>query len=110
MAGTDKFEHGAFLESLGSTFYLPAGGSEKVELELFEVSELKAARLQQMFSIVFRCRSGSVFPQRTYRLEHEKMGQLDLLLVPIQKDDQWVYYEAVFNLLLKDSESSGAAA
>ena len=106
---TDRFEHGAFLENLGSTFYL-VGGSEKIELELFEVSELKKARLQEMFSIVFRCRSGSVLPQRTYRLEHEKMGRRDLLLVPIQKDDQWVYYEAVFNLLFKDSESSGAAA
>lgn len=110
MTDTDRFEHASFLENLGSTFYLLVSGSEKAELELVEVSELKAARLQEMFSIEFRCRSGSVLPQRAYRLEHEKMGQLDLFLVPIRKDDQWVYYEAVFNQLFKDSESSGASS
>src|SRR5215472_7472115 len=97
MAGA--FEHSSFLENLGSTFRLRLEGSEALELELVEVSELQTTSVQGMFSIVFRCRSNSVLPQRIYRIEHDKMGQLDLFMVPIRQDQQGVYYEAVFNWL-----------
>ena len=107
MTDTDRFEQAAFLENLGSTFCILIGSAENVELELIEVSEQKTSRFQEMFSVVFRSHEGSVLPQRIYRLEHEKMGQFDLFLVPIKKDDQGVYYEAVFNRLL---ESSGSAS
>jgi hypothetical protein len=103
---TQKLEHASFLENLGSQFRLDRDGSEQLQLELVEVSERKTARLQEMFSIVFRCGSNEVLPQRIYRLEHDNLGQLDLFIVPIQKDDQGVRYEAVFNRLFSDSESS----
>ena len=105
---TQRLEHAALLENLDSKFRLHLDGSDWLELELIEVSELKAGRNQEIFSIELRCRSSAALPQRIYRLEHENLGQLDLFLVPIRKDDQWVCYEAVFNRLVKDSESSGA--
>ena len=104
---TQGMEHAALLENLNSKFRLQLDGSNWLELELIEVSELKALRGQEMFSIEFRCRSNEVLPQRIYRLEHENLGQLDLFLVPIRKDEQGVYYEAVFNRFFKDAESSG---
>jgi len=107
---TQRLEHAAFLENLESKFRLQLDGSDQVELELVEVSERKAARRQEMFSIEFCCRSSVVLPQRIYRLEHDKLGQFDLFLVPIRKDDHGVYYEAVFNRMLKDSASSGSAS
>jgi hypothetical protein len=103
-------EHAEFLENLESKFRLHLDDSEQVELELFEVSERKTAQRQEIFSIEFRCPSSVVLPQRTYRLDHDKLGQFDLFLVPIRKDDQGVYYEAVFNRTLKDSASSGSAS
>ena len=107
---TERLEHAAFLENLQSTFRLRLEGSETVDLELVEVSELKAARRQEMFSLVFQSRSDRVLPQRVYRLEHSNMGQFDLFLVPIKKDDQGVYYEVVFNRLFGDSASSGSVS
>ncbi|MGH9931914.1 MAG: DUF6916 family protein [Pyrinomonadaceae bacterium] len=106
----ERLEHAAFLENLNSTFRLHLDGSDKVDLELMEVSELKTARRQEMFSLVFRCASSTVFPQRIYGLAHEDMGQFDLFLVPIKKDDQGVYYETVFNRLFENSESSGTVS
>ena len=94
---TEKLEHARFLENLNSKFRLQVQGSDEVELELTEVSQLEATRRQEMFSIVFRSSSSTVMSQRTYRLEHDKMGEFDLFLVPIRRDDQGVYYEAVFN-------------
>ena len=107
---TERLEHAAFLENLQSTFRLHLEGSDAVDLELVEVSDLKAARRQEMFSLVFHCASSTVFPQRIYELEHDDMGQFDLFLVPIKKDDQGVYYEVVFNRLFEDSESSGSVS
>jgi len=97
----------AFLENLQSTFRLTVDASDCVELTLVEVSERKLAKRQEIFSIEFLCRSTGVMPQRIYHVEHEHMGQFDLFLVPVRKDEQGVYYEAVFNRLFKDSEGSG---
>jgi hypothetical protein len=36
-----------------------------------------------------------------FRLEHDKIGAIDLFLVPVRKDEQGLYYEAVFNRLLE---------
>jgi len=94
---TEKLEHARFLENLNSKFRLQVQGSDEVELELTEVSELKETPRQEMFSIVFRSSSSVVMPQQTYRLEHDKLSEFDLFLVPIRRDDQGVYYEAVFN-------------
>jgi hypothetical protein len=93
----ERLEHAAFLENLNSKFRLQVEGSDGMELELVEVSELKAAKRQEMFSIVFRCSSSAILPQRIYGLQHDDMGQFELFLVPISKDDQGVCYEAVFN-------------
>ena len=104
---TDQLEHAAFLENLQSTFRLTVDGSDSVELTLVEVSERKIAKRQEIFALEFLCRSTAVLPQRIYHLEHRNMGQFDLFLVPVRKDDQGVCYEAVFNRLFKDSEGSG---
>ena len=102
----EQFAHATFLENLNSKFRLLNEGGESIELELIEVSELKKARRQEMFSIVFRCRTDRVLPQRIYRLEHENMGQFDLFLVPIRKDAEGVYYEAVFNRVLDSADAA----
>jgi hypothetical protein len=101
---TGRLEHAAFFGNLNSTFRLQVEGSDWVDVELVEVSELNTTPRQEIFSIVFRCRSSVIFPQRIYRLEHDKMGQFDLFLVPIRKDNQSVDYEAVFNRLTKEAE------
>jgi hypothetical protein len=48
------------------------------------------------FSLVFRGPLQPVMPQRTYRIEHADLGELDIFLVPIGRDPQGVRYEAVF--------------
>ena len=104
---SDQLTHGAFLEQLDSRFRLDLEGTNAIELELTEVSELTSARRQEIFSIVFRGPLTVVLPQRMYRLEHDEMGSLDLLLVPIKKDNEGVYYEAVFNRLLEFNVNDG---
>jgi hypothetical protein len=63
------------------------------EVELVEVTEIpREPGGREPFSLVFRGGPNPPLPQRIYRVEHEKLGELDIFLVPIAADQ----YQAVF--------------
>ncbi len=101
----DKLTSADFLPYLNETFLIHFGEDEPWETELIEVSELKHQRAgtdevgldQQAFSIVFRSPKVDIYlPQSIYAIEHEKMGRLELFLVPIGRDKHGMCYEAIF--------------
>ena len=51
---------------------------------------------RRQFSLVFRAPATQVWPQGTYGLSHEELGELELFLVPIGSDAEGVRYEAAF--------------
>ncbi len=97
----DHLTHQAFLERLDDEFRLHTEGMEPVVLRLIKVGDLKTTQRQEIFSIVFRGPSDVVLPQHIYCLKHEAMGVFDLFLVPIEKNKEGVFYEAVFNRLIE---------
>jgi Domain of unknown function (DUF6916) len=98
---SDNLNHAAFLEQLKSKFFLQLEGAEAVVLELSEVSPLQSGPFQEGFSLVFQGPVGTVYPQRSYRFDHERLGSFEMLIVPIKSDADGVYYEAVFNRLIE---------
>jgi hypothetical protein len=90
-----------FKEQLNKNFELRIDGAEPIQLELIEVSERTVTPKQEMFSLIFRMRGSEVLPQQIYSLENGAMGQTELFLVPVGKDNEAVFYEAVFNRFLK---------
>ena len=93
--------HEQFAENLNTKFHVSADGSNIVELELAEISELKLIATQEQFAVVFRGPRDRFLGQGTRPLDHEKMGRSELFLVPIREDAEGYYYEAVFNRLRK---------
>ena len=91
----------AFKEQLNKNFELRIDGAEPIQFELIEVSERTVTPKQEMFSLIFRMRGSEVLPQQIYSLENGAMGQTELFLVPVGKDNEAVFYEAVFNRFLK---------
>jgi hypothetical protein len=87
----------AFSENLNTTFRIPFQSGETAELELVEVVETMLTPTQQQFSIFFRGPLEYLLPQGTYRMEHEKMGAIDIFIVPVGKEQDGFHYEAVFN-------------
>jgi len=72
---------------------------ESVECELIEVTAQEGSALagsRVAFSVVFRGPPQPVLEQRIRRLEHDRLGVLELFLVPIGLDDTGMLYEAVF--------------
>jgi hypothetical protein len=48
------------------------------------------------FSLEFLGPPGPLLAQRIYRLEHPRLGSLEIFLVPLGRADRGVRYEAVF--------------
>jgi uncharacterized protein DUF6916 len=96
-----RLTHEAFKKNLNTTFRIRVDDSAPVETELTEVSEHKLSPGQERFAIVFRGPNEAFLGQGQRSFEHDEMGEFELFLVPISKDEQGVYYEAVFNRLLK---------
>ncbi len=99
MLGTLK--HGEYVEQLNTKFRV-VEMDEPVELELFNVSELKTGGGQESFSLLFHGAKDKLLPQKLYDLEHDTLGQGSIFLVPVGAKDDIIEYEAVFNRLSKD--------
>jgi hypothetical protein len=88
-------------ENLNTKFRLPVAEGEPPEIELIEVSEAKRLGNSEQFSIIFRGAPDFLLPQRTYRLEHDRLGACDLFLVPVASEADGYRYEAIFTRMLK---------
>ena len=82
-----------FRPLLNDRFRIAPDGAEPFEVELVEATEIpREPGGRAPFSLVFRGGPNPPLPQSIYRVEHEKLGELDLFVVPIAVDR----YEAIF--------------
>ena len=98
-----RLEHDEFSKHLNSKFRIRFDESQSVEIELAEVSELSTSARQARFSVVFRTSNEFFLGQGMRLLEHDVMGQFELMLVPIGRDESGTSYEAVFNRVINQS-------
>ena len=92
-----------FSDLLHSAFKLHVEPLQQVEIELIEVGNLPCERVapavnpEGQFMLQFRGPSERPFGQSTYRVEHVKLGEFTLFLVPVGQNAGGRFYEAVFN-------------
>jgi hypothetical protein len=89
-----------FLPNLNNEFRIYFDPALPSPAELIEVSEINSSSTdggRKSFSIVFRGAKEKVWPQGMYKIEHPRLGELQLFLVPIGPDNEGMCYEAVFN-------------
>jgi hypothetical protein len=91
--------HSSFEEQLNTPFRIHFGGEAPLEavLTLVRLHEPHGGPRPQPFSVYFRGPRQPVLPQAIYRVENDRMGTMDIFLVPIGPDGQGMGYEAVFN-------------
>lgn len=95
------FQHAEFLKHLKTKFKIRVSETEAIEAELTNVSEHLLSPRQERFSVVFRTPNESFLGQGMRAFEHDEMGAFELFIVPIERDDEGTYYEAVFNRMVK---------
>lgn len=83
------------------------GDESATELELDEVQSLpflKDPRGEvERFTLYFNGPGDSYLQQMMYHIQHEQMGEMDIFLVPIARNEQGFRYEAVFSYFKQDS-------
>ena len=79
-----------FSQHVGTKFHLKADERE-IELELIEVKGYVNQEIEQggmeRFSVFFAGPGDPFLPQKLYSLEHERMGEFELFLVPVAGDE-----------------------
>ena len=92
-----------FSKHVNTKFHLKPNTADgpQVELELAEVKGYakKAEEHSGMerFSVFFDGPGDLHLPQGVYSLTHDQMGEFEIFLVPIARDERGFRYEAVFN-------------
>jgi hypothetical protein len=69
-------------------------------LTLISVDRLAASAAKgvpEAFSIVLRGKREPVLEQQIYRINNDRLGEMELFIVPIGPDDKGMRYEAVFS-------------
>jgi hypothetical protein len=84
-----------FADAVGSRFAV--AGDPQVELELTELQPGFDRPGFEHFSLLFRGPAAVLLPQATRALANERLGEVDIFLVPIGADADGTYYEAVFD-------------
>ncbi|HEX8088853.1 MAG TPA: hypothetical protein VF762_08380 [Blastocatellia bacterium] len=91
----------SFSEHLNTKFRVLAGGDKVVELDLVEAKDLGSNARQERFSMLFRGPLDDALEQRTYKMEHDRLGSHELFIVPVGVSGDVREYEVIFNRLLR---------
>lgn len=90
---------GAFSRQLDTVFRTRLNDGSDLDLRLVKLDEHVVNATQENYSLLFQAPSETQAAQSIYRLDHDTLGEMDLFLVPVKRDESGLYYEAVFNLL-----------
>ena len=108
MSTLDKLQSADLVPFINQTFRVRLDGVEPIELVLVSVTEAGSRRrserveesapeARQPFALHFLGPVSSQYlVQHIYRLEHERMGALELFIVPLGPDGGRMGYEAIF--------------
>jgi hypothetical protein len=91
----------SFSEVLNTKFRAHISDDKNVELELVEAKEIGSNQRQERFTLLFRGPLDVPLEQRTYKIEHDRVGSFDLFIVPVGINESGRDYEAVFNRLVR---------
>ncbi len=99
----EELHREAFADCVDQVFHVADPGSAGFDLRLIEVVEQIHTTSQEIFSLSFRGPADRFMPQGIHQLLHERMGELQIFLVPVGRDQDGYEYEAVFNRLVPSS-------
>ena len=89
----EEFEH-----EIESTFNLESG-DVSIELVLAKVDDHGSGGGVTSFSLVFHGPAGIEMEQGSYKLKHQRFGDIELFLSPFNEDETKIYLESVFSLI-----------
>jgi hypothetical protein len=95
-----EMQQSDFERCVNDIFTATSQAGTAVALKLVRVTE-KKDRHMLSFSLEFIGPVDKLLPQATVTVVHEKLGSFPLFLSPFKKDEQGIYYTAVFTRIIK---------
>jgi hypothetical protein len=99
----DKLTVDDFRPVVGQTFALDVDGTGTLDLELLEARSIEPGAPavddsgdRTPFALDLRGPADPILPQRTYRLENEAVGAIEIFIVPVGRTPAGTDYEAIF--------------
>lgn len=89
-----------FRDQLGSMFSARISENETVGFELTEVDSVVSNERQENFTLLFRAPNEVAQVQGIFELANPTLGEMSVFLVPVKREADGLYFEAVFNHLL----------
>ena len=93
-----------FAGQLHTEFSICLPGSALLPIRLYEVAEESSSPKIEQFSLLFRGPLAPHCAQGIYSLQHDKLGELSLFLVPVGADGEGMRYQAVFSRLRQETK------
>ncbi len=106
-----KLSFQTFASQLNSSFQVKLADASVVPLKLVEVTRGTSQKsagpkgiTYEQFSLVFTGPLAPSLDQRVHALQHERIGQFDVFMVPVvSRDTSVMHYECIFNRPLEKS-------
>jgi hypothetical protein len=90
-----------FSQHVNTKFRVNLDADNGLDLELVEVRGYMSKHNEQTgmerFSVYFQGPGEPYLPQKSYTVQHDQMGEVEIFIVPIGKTDAGFRYESVFN-------------
>lgn len=96
----DPYELSTYEPHVGEAFRLEFADHPPVELTLVDAAPGPWQRPEggkTAFRLEFSGPGDALLEQRTYRMQHPELGELDLFIVPLAGTEKGATYEAVVN-------------
>jgi hypothetical protein len=94
-----------FNEQLHTQFRVHLDNGKTLPLELVEVEERNTSPKVELFFLRFLAPHAPRLFQKIHRLEHEKLGTIDIFITAISEDESGIQYESVFHRIIKKTAS-----
>ena len=96
----DNLSWDRFYDCLNTPFRLLDVPLLGLALTLAQVSALHTSQRYETFTLLFHGSAAWPLQQRIYQLENDRLGKMELFLVPVGRDEEVFHYEAVFNRMI----------
>ena len=89
-----------FAEHLNTDFTARTDEGKTFEIILVEAKTIISNKIQECFTLLFNAPPDAPPFQQSFQLKHDALGEVEIFLVPVKKNENGLFYEAVFNRLL----------
>lgn len=90
-----------FSDEVNSVFRARSSDESPIDLTLVRLDEFVINDIQENFALLFKTGAELNAEQGVFDLAHDRLGKMSIFLVPIKRDSEGLYFEAVFNNLVK---------